>query len=185
MTDRVAGERRVVAYTGENGKSLLLDSDAAPAVVRYRALPGMQTSVLWATEANASLDKTASEDPVPDLASVHPGPGESLFMTLTLPPDSIFADPAFDPLAAATEHARHAPGLAERMEPAAPGFHRTETIDYVIVLDGEVILEVDTGMSTLSVGDCVVQIGSRHAWRNASARPATLGVVMIGAHRPS
>ncbi|TWC95917.1 cupin domain [Sphingobium sp. AEW010] len=104
-------------------------------------------------------------------------------MTLTLPPDSIYVDPAFDPMAAAAEHARNAPGLAELMEPSAPGFHTTETIDYVIVLDGEVVLEVDDDSTRLHPGDCVVQLGSRHAWRNPTDRPATLAVVMLGAPR--
>ena len=65
------------------------------------------------------------------------------------------------------------PGLAERFEP--DGRHATPTIDYGIVLDGEIWLELDNGVETrLGPFDIFVQNGTRHAWRNKSDRPATL-----------
>ena len=65
----------------------------------------------------------------------------------------------------------------------ADGFHTTQTIDYVMVLEGEVSLELDTGEVTLGPGDCVVQRGTRHAWKNKSDRPAFMCYVQIGAVR--
>jgi uncharacterized cupin superfamily protein len=64
-------------------------------------------------------------------------------------------------------------------EVEASGFHRTDTLDYVMVLDGEVTLELDRGAVTLGPGDCVVQRATRHAWRNRSGRAVRLAVVMI------
>ena len=62
------------------------------------------------------------------------------------------------------------------------GMHRTPTVDYGIVLDGEIWLELDEGRSALlRQHDVVVQNGTRHAWRNKSNRPATLAFVLIGA----
>ncbi|WP_414635919.1 cupin domain-containing protein [Amycolatopsis sp.] len=67
------------------------------------------------------------------------------------------------------------------MEP--DGMHRTATVDYGIVLDGEIWLEVDGGEERLlTAGDTIVQLGGRHGWRNKSDRPATLAFVLTGAN---
>jgi quercetin dioxygenase-like cupin family protein len=59
--------------------------------------------------------------------------------------------------------------------------HTTPTVDYVVVLDGSVVLELDDGVTTtLSAGDVVIQNGTRHAWRVPSDRPATIFVVLMG-----
>jgi mannose-6-phosphate isomerase-like protein (cupin superfamily) len=78
------------------------------------------------------------------------------------------------------EFAEHAVGFAERMEPDAPGFHRTQTVDYVWVAKGQVVLETDTGEVTFDENDVVVQHGTRHAWRNPRDNSATLSVVLVG-----
>lgn len=76
------------------------------------------------------------------------------------------------------------PGVAEQLEPDNPGMHTTSSVDYVMVLDGDLWLELDDGQLTrLGPGDAVVQNGTRHAWRNLSARPATVAVVQVGAER--
>ena len=177
-----AGRRRVVKINGMDGKSGLHDNHLAPRVDRYTHIPGMSTSILWATTANAPIPKGFS-DPVPTLTSLHPSPGGSVFMILTMPPDSVYANPGFDFGAAALEQAHRAPGLAELFEPKAPGFHTTDTVDYVTVLDGEVWLETDTQEVRLGVHDTVIQNGTRHAWRNKSSKAATLSVVLVGARR--
>lgn len=70
------------------------------------------------------------------------------------------------------------------MEPDNPGMHTTATIDYEFVVSGEITLELDDGAEvTVRAGDTVIQSGTRHAWRNRSAEPCTMVVVLIGAHR--
>lgn len=76
------------------------------------------------------------------------------------------------------------PGLAERFEPDNPGMHTADSIDYVIVVDGEIWLELDEGkVGPLQCGDIVVQNGTRHAWRNQGDKPAKLVFVFVGARR--
>lgn len=76
------------------------------------------------------------------------------------------------------------PGLAERFEPESPGMHTTDSVDYGILLEGEISLELDDGKTVaLKAGDVVVQNGTRHAWRNPGTEPATLIFVLIGARR--
>ena len=63
---------------------------------------------------------------------------------------------------------------------ADASFHRTNTLDYVMILDGVIALELDRGSVTLGPGDCVVQRGTAHAWRNKSGKPVRMAVVMVG-----
>ncbi len=65
------------------------------------------------------------------------------------------------------------------MEQGDSGWHTTPTIDYGIVLEGEVVLELDEGETVMRAGDIVVQRKTRHAWRNRSDKPCTMVFVMI------
>ena len=63
------------------------------------------------------------------------------------------------------------------------GIHYTSTVDLLVVLEGEVTLELDGGkMVELRQGDYLVQNGTRHAWHNLTDRPARLAVVVLGTH---
>jgi len=62
--------------------------------------------------------------------------------------------------------------------------HTTDTIDCAVVISGECWLELDGEAEThLHAGDCVVQNGTRHAWRNRSDAPCVLFVTLLGAAR--
>ncbi len=88
-------------------------------------------------------------------------------MVVTFPPGSVFQSSAFDPNKAVQEQLQATPGLTELFEPNEPGMHTTPTVDYGIVLEGEIWLELDNGkLSKLKKHDIVVQNGTRHAWRN-------------------
>ena len=70
------------------------------------------------------------------------------------------------------------------METDNPGMHTTQTVDYGIVLEGEVWLEVDDGKQVhLKPHDIVVQNGTRHAWRNKGDKPVKIAFVLIGAKK--
>lgn len=62
--------------------------------------------------------------------------------------------------------------------------HTTDTIDYDIILSGEIWLELDDGAKVhLKPGDCVIQNGTRHAWRSEGSEPCYMASVLIGAER--
>ena len=67
-----------------------------------------------------------------------------------------------------------APGIASEM-------HRTETIDYIAVLDGEIDMDMDDSTVTLHAGDVMVQRGTNHAWVNRGSKPARLAIVLLDA----
>jgi hypothetical protein len=70
------------------------------------------------------------------------------------------------------------PGGDGPVDPRA-GFHTTDTVDYVMVLEGELTLVLDEGSVDLRRGDCVVQRNTAHAWRNTGSVPATIAAVLV------
>jgi hypothetical protein len=174
--------RRVV--TGlRGGKSVFVNDGPVPNAHHYQSIPGMMTSVIYATAARPALPQDEAEQAPPQM-HIPPAPGETRLMIVTFPPDAGFMSPSFDPAAADAEQRIHVPGLAERFEAEAPGMHTTDTVDYDIVLDGEIWLELDDGAEVrLEQGDVAVQCGTRHAWRNKGSTTATMCFVLIGAER--
>jgi len=67
-----------------------------------------------------------------------------------------------------------APGIASEM-------HRTETIDYIVMLSGEIDMDMDQSTVKLRAGDIMVQRGTNHAWVNRSSEPARLAIVLLDA----
>ena len=103
-------------------------------------------------------------------------------MIVRFAPDSVAASASFDADHVNEELARCAPDLAVASDPTEPGMHRTQSVDYGVVLDGEIWLELDDGAQTrLARGDTIVQLAGRHAWRNKTDRLATVAFVLTGA----
>ena len=74
--------------------------------------------------------------------------------------------------------------LAKHFDSDDPEMHTTDTIDYVVILGGSAELELDDGRKEIvQTGDCVVQRGTRHAWRVTSEEPLILAATLIGAKR--
>lgn len=172
--------RRVVIGDDGSGRSVVL-SDKAAERHAWTNIPGMASTPLWATVGPRSFE--SGDDPIPALGVTEdlPGPGETRFFSVSFPPDSVFTDPTFDPEKADAEMAKNSPRLAARMNPAEPGMHSTPTVDYSIVLDGPIWLEVDDGETIeLATGDIVIQTGTRHAWRNHRDVPASMLFVWVG-----
>ena len=175
--------RRVVAGTDAKGKAVVMSDAAAPRAVEFQTVPGFANALLWATEASDTVGQGAPADRSAEAGFV-PAAGGTRLMMVTFPPDSVMMRADFDGAAFGAEFAQKVPGLAEKFEPDHPGMHTTDSIDYDIVLDGEITLELDDGVQVpLSRHEVAVQHGNRHAWRNLSDRPATMLFVLVGAPR--
>lgn len=170
--------RRVVTAVDGSGLSVIA-SDGPVCEVPFVHTPGFTQSLVWTTAAGPP--PTGESMHLVDPPTLVPGPGETVALSVTFPPDAVFSSEDFDPVAAGNENMRRLPGLAELFEPAAPGMHTTPTVDYAVVLAGKIVLEVDHGVTTtLGPGDVVVQNATRHAWRVPSDRAATIFVVLVG-----
>jgi mannose-6-phosphate isomerase-like protein (cupin superfamily) len=170
--------RRIV--TGNvNGKAVV-QSDEPLLAYEFKTVPGYQHTLIWLNPATPDLSKEQRFDRYPD--SVVPGPGGTSLHFVTFPPGSVFADRSFDVKAAQEEALVRLPGLADHFEREDPAMHKTNTVDYAAVYDGEISLELDDGETLhLKRGDVVVQNGTRHAWRNKGTKPVTMLFFLNGA----
>jgi hypothetical protein len=175
MTDSV---RRVV--TGHRDGKAVFASDGHAPMITTRAAPGSALWRVWGHDARYEVPFTGEEDAP---TNMFPAPEGFRFMVITIPPDDT-PPPDIDPQEAAAEIAAVLPDVADYMEPDNPGMPTTDTIDFGVVLEGEIWLELDDGAEThLQAGDVVVQNGTRHAWRNKSDRPCRMAFTLIGADR--
>jgi mannose-6-phosphate isomerase-like protein (cupin superfamily) len=157
-----------LVVTGHNAKSRsVIVHDA---VVEGMTVPGgVELNLLWSADAAATYPDGGDN---PSAPGVYPSLGGYRFMTFTVMPDFV---PNIDAMP---------DDLAESMEVESPGMHTSDTTDFDVVLSGQVLLELDDGVSVvLSAGDTVVQNGTRHAWRAHGDTPAVIAVFMVGANR--
>jgi quercetin dioxygenase-like cupin family protein len=174
--------RRVVTGVTSEGKSIPYE-DAVLKPVELEIMPGVQMFQTWGTEGPVTSPVT---DPAPNNRTFFPGPGGTRFGLFRLPPESAASETAVADDATlagqVAEAEEKVPGLLGIFEPDAPGMHQTASIDYVIVLEGDLWIELDDGAEVhLPAGTCVIQNGARHGWRNHGDVPATLAYVIIDA----
>jgi hypothetical protein len=118
-------------------------------------------SAIWEVDPKLIRSWIAGIDPERAARTIEPPPGSSRWVLAELPPES-----------EQRRGAQPIQGLDER------GFHTTRTVDYDLVLQGPLVLELDEGSVDLETGDLVVQQATRHAWRNPGKRPAKLLAVL-------
>jgi mannose-6-phosphate isomerase-like protein (cupin superfamily) len=124
--------------------------------------------VLWGSDEPA---RVPNDGAMPRFDGSFPPAGGHRFVVLTLAPGE------------ESEH-KLAELLPDVMDPDDLGMHSTTTVDFIVVLDGEIVLELDDGAEVvLRARDCVVQNGTRHRWKNRSGAPATYATVIVGAER--
>jgi hypothetical protein len=176
--------RRIVTGHDGAGKSVFVSDSEAPRTTEFTHVPGFVTSLLWETLPGVVVPWAREGDPAVAARSWTPSAGGTNLMFITFPPDAVMMSPSFDPAAAGGEYLRVLPGLAEKFEMENPGMHTTDSVDYGVLLDGEMHLELDDGVTKkLATGDVVIQNGTRHAWRNKSDKAATMLFVLVGAKR--
>lgn len=144
-------------------------------------LPGAEFFRLW----GGDVAPTFPDDGSPPAQPMYfPPVGGYRFGIFTMPPGGDEPPIDLNPDAGMAEVESKLPGLLAHMESSEPGMHRTDTIDFGIVLSGEVTLELDDGaQTTLHAGDTIVQNGTRHRWTNPGASSAVIAVFTVGAHR--
>src|SRR5260370_6777468 len=172
--------RCVVTGRNASGKSAIA-KDAAMEPVTMSLLPCFEFHRIWGGYA---VPKLPSDGKLPPHPRYFPPPGGFRFVFFTVPPNTDKLPEYTDVAAAFGELQEKLPGLAEVIEPMNPGMHTTDTVDFDVVLSGEVYLELDDGAEVLlKAGDCVVQNGTRHARHNRSSQNCVVAVAIVGAKR--
>jgi len=174
------GVRCVVTGVNADGKAVFVRD--APVEPYVSQLGGAAFHQFWGSDDIVPLPSDGAE---PVWSGYFPPSNGVRFNFFTMMPESRALPPDLDVGAAYEELQQRLPGLSDVMEPdGPPGMHTTDTIDFGIVLDGDVWLELDDGAEVeLHTGDVYVQNGTRHAWHNRTDKPVTIAVTLVGARR--
>jgi mannose-6-phosphate isomerase-like protein (cupin superfamily) len=172
--------RCVVTGQNESGKSIIV-RDAPVQPVTVALLPGYEFHRLWGSDSVTELPSDGTPPPQP---RYFPPKNGFRFAFFTLPPRTKRnVDQTADPFAA-EEFQQKLPGMLDVLELEHRGMHTTDTVDFDVVVSGEVYLELDDRAEVLlKAGDCVIQNGTRHAWHNRSAEKCVIAVALVGAQR--
>ena len=165
--------RRVVTGVDEAGRSCLASDGLATG--KSEPAPGVWLTELWETAA-VPVDNT---DPGQGAASgehLEPPEGGVLARIVEFPPDQAWADDVshgvFDTMQAESEIHGDA---------SDPMFHQTNTLDFIVVLEGEIYSRTEQGETLLRAGDTIVQRGTAHSWSNRSDQPCIIFAVLVSA----
>lgn len=167
--------RCVITGRDESGTSVLARDQSVPP----KGALGFEFHRLWGSDEQAVLPGDGRAD-VPRM--YFPTGAGYRFGYFTIPSHSDSISPQ-QFMTALPQLQENVPGLVDVLE-GTTGMHTTQTVDFDVVVSGEVWLEVDGGKEVLlKAGDCVVQNGTRHAWHNRSGQPCTLAVTLLAARR--
>jgi len=177
-----------LALTGrdEAGKSVFKSFDVPSKVVEIDSNPGLTFYELYMTEGAPRLTGLEG-DPMLKGTKAFPGPGGTMFRLISYPPkrpEGWKPPPGVTFESALQELSDKVPRMGDHFDRSAPGMHTTDTVDYCVVVRGEMTLELDDGQKVhLRQGDCVVQNGTRHRWRNPLSEPCLMAFISIGGKR--
>ena len=170
--------RRIVTGHAAKGLSNITFEGAATNYLESPGWPGSRITEIWVTE-ETPVDNTGVADRAARKIRHDPTPGGTIFRVVEVPPDSknprpadankAFADLGSTHMPSASDHAKH------------PGMHVTDSVDYIVVISGEMYMIMEEGEVLLRQGDCIVQRGTKHAWSNRSGENCIIAVVLVDA----
>jgi len=177
---------RIVTGHDAEGKAIVASHGPLPTVAEIQAIPGTVFHEVWETRGTpAPVDNGA--DPTTGPLSLPPPKQGTRIRFVDIPPDTedFLAHGAARMKDAFTEVGDAAISTVKGDSPH-PLMHRTESVDYGVVIDGEMTLVLDDSEVLLRPGSVVIQRGTNHAWANRSGRPCRMLFVLIdGAYEPS
>lgn len=169
--------RRLVTGHHADGRSTVLLDGAAPNVKQREA--GNASTLLWATDEAPA--RVSGNDRAARQIGVPPPRRGTIFRVAEFPPG--VGGEVRDNEAVLRDFGIGA-DVKRGHAPRHPAIHRTRSVDYVVVLEGEIDLLLDDRDVRLQAGDVVVQQGTNHAWINRGATICRLAMVFVDAEEP-
>lgn len=177
---------RVVTGHNAQGQAVVVSNGPLPTVVEIAAIPGTVFHEVWSTSgAPAPVDNGA--DPTLGPLTLPPPKHGTRFRFVDIPPDTeeFLAHGAQRMKDAFSQIGDEAASTVIAQSPH-PLMHRTESVDYGVVIEGEMTLVLDQGEVLLKPGSVVVQRGTNHAWANRSGKPCRMLFVLVdGCYDPT
>ena len=170
--------RRVV--TGHNAAGCSVFIMDAPAPHVYQRTQGSAVvTELWETRTMPA-DNGGIAEATDHPFRLAPPKNGTVFRVIEYPPDRQRLAALERERASADDGSGHSAAF-DRGAPRHPGFHKTNSVDYAIVLSGEIYALMDEGEVLLKAGDVLVQRGTNHAWSNCADESAYVAFVLIDA----
>ena len=170
--------RRVVTGKDATGKAVAMIDSVATTVHRREEL-GVTNTLLWVTDSTPA-DLSNQEDAANRKIGVVAPPGGTIFRVVEFAPErEVKAD--YETRLRIFQGIGLAPEGDSREKPRNPAMHRTKTIDYALIMSGEVDMLLDDSEIHLKAGDVVIQRGTNHAWVNRGNQPCQVAFVMVDA----
>jgi mannose-6-phosphate isomerase-like protein (cupin superfamily) len=177
---------RVVTGHDALGKAIVASDGPLPQVVEIEAIPGTIFHEVWSTTgAPAVVDN--GPDPTLGALVLPPPPRGTRIRFVDIPPDTDdYLAHGAQRMDEAFAQIGDAAASTVKADSPHPLMHRTESVDYGIVIEGEMTLVLDDSEVLLGAGSAVVQRGTNHAWANRSGRPCRMLFVLVdGCYEPS
>jgi mannose-6-phosphate isomerase-like protein (cupin superfamily) len=172
--------RRIVTGHDAQGRAIVLYDGPSPTKM-VRAETGLVSRLMWVTdETPADLAGASREDRAVRKIGIPPPPNGSILRVVDFPPTGDVSRLPLDHLARELGEG-HAPS---KFPPRHPAMHRTRSIDYAIVLVGEIDMLLDDSEVRVKAGDIVIQQGTNHAWVNRGDKPCRIAFILIDAKLP-
>jgi hypothetical protein len=172
--------RRIVTGNDAKGRSRIVEDAPASSVRSVSGRPGYRAVNVWrTTECPARID---AKDATPEHQGILPPKGGTLLRIIDFPPEPPDRE-ALKQMLDATFGGIYQDAAHDKRPGVHPGMHCTQTVDYAIVLEGEIYAVMDEGETLMRAGDVLIQRGTNHAWANRSGRTARIAFVLIDGTR--
>jgi len=180
----------VVTGQTKSGKSIIV-SQTAIQPITAEMIPGVELYRIWGSDVLVELPSAGTP---PEQPQYFPPKNGFRFAMFSLPPATSTTAPANRAQQASSQQTptpaqleemeQKLPGMLKFFDSNQPGMHTTDSVDFDVVIFGEVVLELDDGAEVvLKAGDCVIQNGTRHAWHNRSNERCVIASSLVGAER--
>jgi hypothetical protein len=179
MSNTLAPIHRVVTGHDAHGQAVVSHNGALPTVIELSALPGTVFHEVWSTQGAPCLVSNGDDPTLAPLMLPPPALGTRIRF-VDIPPDTseFLRGGVHSTRAAFAEIGDAAASTAQAHSPH-PLMHRTETVDYGVVMEGEIVLVLDDSEVALKRGGVVIQRGTNHAWANRSDRVCRMLFVLV------
>lgn len=169
--------RRIVTGHNAHGKAIIAQDEVSPFILSEASIPGLVVTDLWKTFSTPA-DNTGNTEPCSSAITLTPPKHGSVFRTVQFPPDASYKD-HWNP----EEHfaAMGSAGTLDQQGDRKVAMHRTHSVDYAIVISGEIYALLDEDETLMRPGDVLIQRGTNHGWSNRSNAPALVAFVLIDA----
>ena len=168
--------RRVVTGHDKSGQSVFLQDGLAKNIKEMDSMPGLALTDLWET-TGAPASNEGKEDAAKRPVRLEPPKGGTIVRIVEFPPDSAWRDKADANAAFNSIGAGHAKDKSN----ADPMMHKTATVDYIIVLKGQIYAIMEKGETLLKEGDILIQRGTNHSWSVRGKKPCVVAAILVSA----